>query len=29
LRGEEVPEEPIVVEAGLVVRNSTAAPLGL
>jgi LacI family transcriptional regulator len=29
LRGEEVPEEPIVVEASLVVRNSTAAPLGL
>jgi LacI family transcriptional regulator len=29
LRGEEVPGEPIVVEAGLVARNSTAAPLGL
>ena len=29
LRGEEVPKEPIVVEAGLVTRDSTAAPLGL
>jgi LacI family transcriptional regulator len=29
LRGEQPPQEPIVVEAGLVVRNSTAAPLGV
>lgn len=29
LRGEDPPERPIVVEAGLVVRNSTAAPFGL
>lgn len=27
LRGEKVPNEPIIVEAGLVVRDSTAAPL--
>jgi LacI family transcriptional regulator len=29
LRGEQPPQKPIVVEAGLVVRNSTAAPLGV
>ncbi|MES2136659.1 MAG: LacI family DNA-binding transcriptional regulator [Pseudomonadota bacterium] len=29
LRGEEPPRTPIVVEAGLVVRHSTAAPLGI
>lgn len=29
LRGEEVPRHPIVVEAGLVVRNSTAAPIAV
>lgn len=27
LRGDELPDEPIVVEAGLVVRDSTAAPI--
>ena len=29
LRGEEPPQMPIVVEAGLVVRDSTTAPLGV